>query len=367
MRKRWRELEPWQKKKISHWFLFFTITALVFIGAVCTHMNMEKSSVLIEYKNALENDEESIALKEKVSQNAVPVKVGTYVESIKAISFKECNFRTSFIVWFRWEGDAELDFQGDAFRIYNGLINKKELMQDYHKNGEHYQEFRMDVTVSKSFNIARFPLGSQILKFYIEPNTYMADEVVIVPDKENSGVNQNLSISGYSLVQNDVAEHIIVYPNDMNQPDLTEPRVSSELMTIMEVNRSDWGLYMKCFIALLGTTVWVFIVLYVCANHKVNPLGTIPSALFGTVGNLMIGANLLPDMVEVGLVEYVNIFGVMIVLFGALSIININRIREYKENTEFAKLYGRVMFYTLLVICLLGQTIIPISAYMWGI
>lgn len=366
MGKKWITLESWQKKKISHWFLFFTVTSLVFISVVCIHMNREKSSVFLEYSKTLENESYSEELKEKVSTNAVPVRVGTYVENIKAISLKECNFRTTFLVWFRWDGDAELDFQGDAFRIYNGLIHKKELLKDYHRDGVHYQQFRMDVTVSKSFNIARFPLGSQILKFYIEPNTYMADEVVIVPDKENSGVNQNLNISGYSLVRNDIAEHIIVYPNDMNQPDLTVPRVSSELVTILEINRSDWGLYMKCFIALFGTTVWVFIVLYVCANHKVNPLGTIPSALFGTVGNLMVGANLLPDMVQVGLVEYVNIFGIMIVLFGALSIININRIREYKANTDFAKLYGRVMFYTLLIICLFGQIVIPLSAHIWG-
>lgn len=365
MGKKWKELVPWQKKKITRWFLFFTITSLAFISIVCVSMNSEKNNVFIEYAETLENDAYSIDMKNRICQNAVPVKVGTYVENIKAISLKECNFRAGFLVWFRWEGDAELDFQGDAFRIYNGLINKKELLNDYHKNGIHYQEFRMDVTISKSFNIERFPLGSQILKFYIEPNIYRADEVVIVPDKENSGVNNSLDISGYTLVQSDIAEHIIVYPNDMGQPGLQEPKMSSELVTILEVNRDDWGLYMKCFIALFGTTVWVFIVLYVCANHKVNPLGTIPSALFGTVGNLMVGANLLPDMVQVGLIEYVNIFGIMIVLYGALSIININRIREYKENAEFAKLYGRVMFFTLLIICVAGQIMIPISAHIW--
>lgn len=363
---KWKELLPWQKKKLLHWFLFFTICATAFIGGVCIHMNLERSGTGIEYAAALANDADSEALKQQLSGQAAVVTAGTYVENVKEISLKNCNFRVSFLIWFKWEGHPELNFTGDEFRIYNAVINKKEVLHDYEKNGLHYQQMRMDATISKSFDIARFPLGSQVLKFYIEPNQYTVNEVVFVPDTANSGVNKNLHISGYELLRSDVAEHTIVYPNTMSNPKFEMPRTVSELVTVMEINRTDWGLYMKCFIALVGTTVWVFMVLYVCANHKVNPLGTIPAALFGTVGNLMVGANLLPDMVRIGLVEYVNLFGVMIVLAGALSIININRIREQKENSGFAKYYGRVMFYTLLVLCLAGQIIIPASAYMWG-
>lgn len=363
---KWRELKPWQKKKMIVWPSVYVLIAIIFIGFVICHMISEGSAAGEEYKLALANDGQSLALEQELSGEAVPVTTGTYVETIKEISLKNCNFRVSFIVWFKWAGEYELDFTGDQFRIYNGTINKKEVLADMVENGLHYQEFRIDATVSKSFNIARFPLGNQVLKFYVEPNEYTASEVILVPDRENSGVNQNLSISGYSLKRHDVGEHVIVYPNTMNHPEFTRPRTSSELVTVLEISHSNWGLYLKCFIALLGTTVWIFIVLYICANHMVNPLGTIPAALFGTIGNLMVGANLLPDVVQVGLVEYVNLYGTMIILAGALSIININRIREQEGGAEFARLYGRTLFFVLLVLCIAGQILMPVSANMWS-
>lgn len=362
---KWKQLEAWQKKKVAGWLTFYVIVATLFIGFVVVHMRAERNATADEYEAALANDENSAALEKKYSESAVKVSTGTYVESIKDISLKNCNYRVVFIIWFKWN-DAELDFLKDQFRVYNGVINKKEVIKDYHENGVNYQEFRLDVTVSKSFNITRFPLGSQVLKFYVEPNGYTADEMVFVPDTENSGVNKNLSISGYELVRHDVAEHTIAYPNTMNNPRFDGPRVTSEIVTVMEVQRSDWGLYLKCFIALVGTTTWMFIVLYVSAFHKVNPLGTIPAALFGTIGNLMVGANLLPDVVQMGLVEFVNFYGTLIILAGALVIININRIREHHGNNKFAKYFGKVMFFTLLILCLAGQIIMPISANMWG-
>lgn len=363
---KWNELQPWQKKKIIAWPLAYIMIAVIFIGFVTCHMSAEGSAAGREYEAALTNDTQSAALRDELATDAVSVTTGTYVETVKDISLKNCNFRIAFIVWFKWTGHDELDFTKDQFRIYNGVINKKETLADIVEEGVHYQEFRMDVTVSKSYNVARFPLGNQVLKFYVEPNTYTAGEVVLTADRENSGVNKNLNISGYELRRHEVAEHVIAYPNAMNHPEFSRPRVVSELVTVMEIGHSNWGLYLKCFIALLGTTVWIFIVLYVCANHMVNPLGTIPAALFGTIGNLMVGANLLPDVVQVGLVEYVNMYGAMIIFAGALSIININRIRERGEGGDFACFYGRTLFYVLLVLCVAGQILMPLSANMWG-
>ncbi|MGL6292210.1 MAG: hypothetical protein ACRC2P_02100, partial [Eubacterium aggregans] len=51
----------------------------------------------------------------------------------------------------------------------------------------------------------------------------------------------------------------------------------------------------------------------------------IPAALFGTVTNIMVGANLLPEAIDTGLLEFVNFFGIAILLAGAIAIININR------------------------------------------
>ncbi len=361
------ELKDWQKKKLFIWSIIFITIGTVFLSFVCIVVSQEKKATAIEYDSALVDDQHNLEIKEKLSKNATRVSSGTYVETLKDISFKNSNFRVSFIAWFKWENNDRLDFIKDGVRIYNGVINKQETIKNYSKDNLHYQEMRIDVTVSKNFNIARFPLGSQVLKFYIEPNAYTIDEVVFVPDIENSGINQNLSISGYSLRRHGVSENLMHYPNTMSNPRFENPRVSSEIVTAVEVVRDDWGLYIKCFMALIGTSIWVFMALYICGSHHVNPLGTMPAALFGTIANLMVGANLLPDVVELGLVEFVNIYAALIIIGCIISIINVNRIREHKGESAFSKLFGRVMFYILLTLAIAGHVIMPFSALVGGL
>lgn len=91
----------------------------------------------------------------------------------------------------------------------------------------------------------------------------------------------------------------------------------------------------------------------------------IPAALFGTVSNIMVGANLLPDALEVGLLEYVNIWGIFTILAVTISVINVNRIRSKFEDRDFAKFFGRVMFYSIITLTLLGHVLMPLSAYMF--
>ncbi|NCB92424.1 MAG: hypothetical protein EOM40_07605 [Clostridia bacterium] len=91
----------------------------------------------------------------------------------------------------------------------------------------------------------------------------------------------------------------------------------------------------------------------------------IPAALFGTVSNIMIGANLLPDALDIGLLEYVNFWGILTILMGALIVININRIRTSRKDFVFATLYGRIMFFTMVFFVVTGHVLLPIAAYMF--
>ena len=71
---------------------------------------------------------------------------------------------------------------------------------------------------------------------------------------------------------------------------------------------------------------------------------------------------MLPDVLQMGLLEFVNLWGVMTILSVAVVIININRIRNKYEDKEFASFYGRIMFYTILILVVAGHIALPLSA-----
>ncbi|MEG2982469.1 MAG: hypothetical protein RR794_02295, partial [Raoultibacter sp.] len=119
------------------------------------------------------------------------------------------------------------------------------------------------------------------------------------------------------------------------------------------------------FIAMYGTTAWILLCLYICTNRRVDPLGMIGSAFFGAVSNIMIGANLVPDALKFGLLEYGNLFGVAIIIAGTAIVIGINYIRHERKDMAFAQFYGRIMLAVFVTIVVVGNLALPLSAMMF--
>lgn len=361
---KWNQLLPKQKSKLLHWFFIYSFVGVLFMSLVVTHMIHMRDNTDYQYQLALEDDEDAINVKNKLADNAVEVTSGTYVESVKEISIKNSSFRTAFQVWFRWKGHDDISFiEEDSFRVYNGVINSWEVIKDTVDNGIHYQKLSIDATVTRSFDTARFPLGAHVLKFNIQPKDYTVDKMVFVPDRVHSDVNDNLSISGYDLTDHTVNDYVFSYPNTMSHPTYKLPKAYTELVTVLKVTQDGFGLYLRCFIALIGTTTWALMSLYACSNHYVNPLSTMATTLFGTVSNMMICTNLQPDVVSLGLAEYVNIWGILTILATTMAIIQVNYLRDELHEKTFSKSFGRVLFWTILVLCIVGHLIMPFSAW----
>lgn len=352
-----------QKQKLVFWFLLYLSISLIFLSYAVHTMIIEKNSADTEYTKTLNQTAFNGSDKAYLPDTAVLVNSGVYIETIKHISLKSGTFRTEFIVWFRWENHDDITFTENNLRIRNGTINHMEVVENYHKNSVHYQSMRIDATISKKFTTACFPLGSQVLSIYISPMHYTSDDIRFIPDTENSGVNTNLSSAGYSLIRNDIISSSETYLNTMGNPWTDAPESRACIVTVLELNRHNWGIFLQCFIALFGTVGWVLIGLYICTFHQVDPIKTLPPALFGAISNLIVVSNLLPDMVQFGLVEYMNFYGILTILAGTLSIIQINRLRN--DNNAYANTFGRIMFFTLLILSIAGMCIMPAVTYRW--
>ncbi|MEF9955226.1 MAG: hypothetical protein RR785_08215 [Clostridium sp.] len=352
--------EPWQKKKMLFWLIILICGGLAFLIYAAHDLYTDKigeDSYWNYHLTEDKKDEERIAA---ISKDAVPVTCGTYVETLKEISLKNSSFRVIAKVWFKWDAKEDLDMIHN-FEVYNGTMNKLEILDDKVYDGIHYQCARMDVSIFKSFWTKRFPLESHQMRFYIEP-LYRVQKVKLLADSD-SGINPSVGIAGYNFERYATSIFNQEYNSKYGDDTIKDDLITSEYMFQMEFNRNGFGLYLKCFIALFGTSLWVFITIFLCTYHRLDPLSMIPAALFGTVSNIMVGANLLPDALDIGLLEYVNTWGIFTILAGAIIIININRIRNKHQDHEFAGKFGRIMFYGLLCLVVSGHIIMPICAY----
>ncbi|WP_139651922.1 hypothetical protein [Raoultibacter phocaeensis] len=366
----WRHMERWQLRRLVGSIAAVLIIFGGFLVFACSQLYQDK----IAEEDYWDRNMEAPApeLQEKIdtySADATRVETAIYLEQVASVNIKSSQFELMLNVAYRWTGDETLDFSDpELIHFYKGTIKLHQVMDEQHVGDQHYQLVRYDVVINKEFWTPRFPLESHQLRFFMEPSMNVG-RLVLIPMQDESYTNPNLDVSGYSLERFGVQEYILGSDHKMLNPLYDsyandDPIYKTEIMGQVEINRDSVGLYVKCFIALYGTTAWILLCLYICTFRRVDPLGMIGAAFFGAVSNIMVGANLVPDALQLGLLEYTNFFGVGIIIAGTAVVISINAIRKERENHDFAKFYGFVMLALFVVMVLVGNTALPLSAWM---
>ena len=353
--------------KVAFSLTFTIVLGITFLFVTCFQLVNDRAAINNRWTESLETDTTTQAAVNTIAERdgATLVNTGTYLENLREIDAKNSLFRSVWIVWFSWEGNDDLDFTDGQFIYYNGSINKVNVLRnEVSEEGVHYQQLRVDVTISQAFHTARFPLDNHLLRLYIQV-AYPVSEVLLTRSSDTEKVNQNINVYNYEINRAASTIKYVSFQDNHDDPMIPEGEVEyvAEYMDIVEVNRAGFGLYAKCFIAIWGTTLWVLIMLHVATRHRVDVFSMIPSTLFGAVGNILIGAALLPEALGLGLLEYGNIWGIFIVLSGTVTITIINRERNHWKDNAFADKYGRFMFYAIVTLAIIGNIALPLCAF----
>lgn len=366
------KLEKWKKQRLILTVVLYLLVCIVYLALTCGYLLKDNNAQKDYWKEAKTENSSMMTEINKIGKaNDTPVvTTGTYVENVRDIDLKNNSFDAVMVVWFRWTGHDDLDLVHD-FRIYKAELNSVDVMFDYKVGNVNYQKARIHISVSKNYWTPRFPLDTQQLRIYLEPNE-RCDTVILKPDAKNSTINGNMDIPGYNITGNGISVVPIEYTNNQNDPAFDKDVIktkgtdnqnkikTTEIMTSLNLVRNGWGTYIKCFVALFATLIWIMIMLYLATVHEIDPLGMIPAAFFGAVSNILVGANLLPDALETGLIEFVNIWGIMNILLCAMMIISINSIRNRFDERGFARVYGRIVFVMAAVTIVTGNVLLPL-------
>lgn len=357
------KLTSQQRKMLLFWFCFVSFAATAFITSASVYLIADKKNEQLSWDYYFTEADTYTEAEIAASANAAKLTTGTYVERLDSVDIKNSKYAVTFKCWFNWSGFDDLDME-HRFELYEGTIKNIVKKDEHRENGNNYQLFEVTADVSKEFGTKRFPLGSYQLRLYLKPLDNI-EHIVLIPDKENSGINPKLNAAGFSLDRSGTALFIHRRSADAEGAYYKGGGTESysEVLTAMELKRNSIGLYLKCIIALIGTGIWALITLYICAHHQTDSLGMMPAILIGTVTNLMIGANLVPDALHTGLLEFINVWGIYTVLIATVLIVVINRIRSKYNESGFAEFFGKILFYTVLITTVLGHIILPLSAF----
>lgn len=365
--KTWRELAPEKKK-----FVIGIAAAVALVYLICILLSvrvLRDNRVTAELNHQArmsslgkEQGDSSSALA-AVASNVPTVSVGTYVDGIDTFSIRDSSWSGTFYVWFRWTGDKALD-PGGKLVVVDGNIIKKELLEEYHGvDGTHYQRLRVTAKFLKFFDTMRVPLENHMLNIYLEDGARDSTKLRYVADS-SSNVSSRVQISGYRITgkSNVVKPH--AYRSSYGDPRVGEKteKVFTQYIAGINIERSSAGVYNKIFLSLFAALALALCSFYVKASD-VGPRFSLPSAAyFGAVANSYVANSILPPSGSFGLVDYVAAFGLATIALSLILALLSNFIMVKKEDKALSYALDRVMFWVLLISCVLANIAVPWAA-----
>ena len=354
-------LQKKQQMKIALAMLMLIVPVALYALQGSLTMLSNKQEAGEKYTKAIEVTPEQLGAL-VIPESSVPVSTGIYMESIQDVSVANNQWKSKFLLWFRWNDRDDrtgvladpADYPGERFIVGNGNIDSKVLMIDRHDplTGDHYQQYRITATVEKYFDTTRYPLESHQLKIFIEDERDMS-RVRYVADSENSELSPYLTIAGFDVLSHDDGIYLNEYASTMNDPVFenanfeTSGKKTMEYVFVTRVNRSGYGLFLKAFLSLFGMLLWVCIGLYNCAYNEGDALGAMNTGIFGAVSSMIVGMNLLSDARGSGLIEYVNFFALAMILVVTIYVMHINHCRKHRHNEDYVACYSQALFWTV--------------------
>jgi hypothetical protein len=139
----------------------------------------------------------------KVAPSAQQVVVGVYPTTVYELSIETSTYHTLAYVWLRWKGDldptASLEFTNAVERwgfTKTNLLEKPETLPD----GSHYQVLTVQGRFFQPFSLRDFPLDRQTLSISVEDSVHGQDQLVYIPDMQDSGFGAMLKIPGWQIL-----------------------------------------------------------------------------------------------------------------------------------------------------------------------
>jgi hypothetical protein len=294
------------------------------------------------------------------------VDVGIYVERIVEISIKDASWTVDFQVWFRWK-DGELS-PAEGFDVVDGTIDFVQTLDTHVADNDFYVRKRVIATITKPFDIARFPCDDHLLTINLENPKYRRHRMKFVADKSASGVSSRAKVSAYEIFRKDAIEKPHSYATALGDPRI-EPGTKSthsQFRFGIWIRRASWGFYFKMFQSLFIAVAIAMVALFVKPTHVDPRFGLAVGGLFAAVANTYITSSLIPDTGVMTLADIVNLIGIGSIFFTVVQ----STLSLYLFDNQGKELLSRRLDMTSFCLFVVGyavsNVILPMSATNWN-
>jgi len=307
-------------------------------------------------------------------EGAKTVYVGVYVNAIRSVDLKANAFALDFWVWFRWKMESPATVPAgtanpgagenavplppafdplETFEIINGTVDAKEsVLHDVIETPEgkfHYVSARCAATITKFFDISRFPLDAHTLALNIEDAEREELRLVYVADQENTGLSPEVKVPGWDI--RGMRTRIASNRYETNYGNISLPTgnasVYSRFGFEVDLVRPGAGYFFKLFWSLFLATVIALLAFLIDPIDLDPRFGLGVGAIFAAIASAYVISSALPESNQYTLADKMNMLAVGVIFTSILQ--SVVSLRLWKSGQEGkSKLLDKVCFYTML-------------------
>lgn len=298
------------------------------------------------------------------TDSAQLINVGVYVDRIPEFSIRNVGWLVDFYVWFHWEGS--LQSMDSSFQMVDGSIESITKLKATQDGDKHYELYRVLGRNTKFFDVSRYPCDDHLLTVSLESSKAPRDQLLFVPDDDNSATSSRVDIPGYHVARTNAS--IIEKPHSYKTKrgdsflEASSGVTYSQIRYGMNIGRKGWGLYIKMFQALFVAVMLSFVVFFIDPTSSPR-FGVGVGSLFAAVSNAYITGALVPETAVLTLADIINGIGIVTILVTIIqSTISLN-IYKRDNGVEKSKRFDRVSFLIIFLGSLLLNIALPLAAF----
>ena len=227
------------------------------------------------------------------------VVVGSYVNKIQDLNFKDNKYTLDFFIWFRWKAEGPLaDYKPlESFELVNGYIENKSSVVEKKIGDMNYASARITATMAENWGLARYPFDRHQLEVFIEDASLPSKDMVFTPDATNSRLGDEIDMAGWAPSQFKTEVRPKIYRSnygDISMP--TDARSEfSRFVFSMEIDRLTFGSALKLLSTVLLATAVAFVAFMVKPSDLDARFGMGVGALFAVAASAFVAASSVPD------------------------------------------------------------------------
>ena len=225
--------------------------------------------------------------------------VGTYVNKIQDVSFRENRYTTDFYIWFRWKPQGALaDYKPlESFEIMNGRVDGKTSVVEKKIGDVNYASARITATINENWDLTRFPFDWHRTGLRIEDSSLTALDLIFVPDKINSRLGDEIEMPGWKAANFESGVQTQVYRTNYGDTSLPTNAHSeySRYLISWDLDRVGAGAAVKLLSTVILATGVAFVSFMVKPSDLDARFGMGVGALFAVAASAFVVSASVPD------------------------------------------------------------------------